>query len=389
MREKAIFPNRKNCFLADAKCGAMTTKKILVLFRCGIICLMCCCSSLCTAKEKTDVIFSSDLFHPYGDMDDQVDLVALYGMANINIKLIILDHGKAQLERPGIIPVSQLNTITGRTVRAEIGLGSRLQSQDDKVLDEPRRFQAASEALLDVMEKSSKKVVIITVGSLRDVAAAYNRAPALFHKKLEKIIIFAGEASRRSFIETNVRMDRLAFVAIMNSDLPIYWVPCFDGGLWQNRGKASYWQTTYGKILHSVSDPLLQYFLYSAKRSVEDPLLALKKTEVDERFKRKFFRTARNLWSCALFYIAAEKTVILTEHGYDIVSIDEAKSDKVVFDFVPVNIEVAANGVVRYLENNNGHRVLQFRIRKMKEYNAIMTAVTNDLMVAAGADASN
>ncbi len=353
--------------------------RIVLLLICGVSCFLCACNSVPQKQDKTAIIYSTDLFHPPGDMDDQVDLAVLYGLPDTDIKLIILDHGKSQLARPGKIPVAQMNALTGKSIRAEIGLADNLSNQQDKGLEQAVPFQAAVNSLLEVLEETPKKVVIITVGSLRDIAAAYNRSPQLFHKKVEKLFIFAGEASRKDFTETNVKMDRHAFAAIMNSDLPVYWIPCFDGGLWQNKGKASYWQTTYGKVLADVSAPLLQYFLYAAKSSREDSLQFLDR-EVDENDKRKLFQSARNLWGSALFYIATGKTVIKSKQGYNIIPAQKALPGKLLFDFIPVNIQVSSDGRVHYPGNNERHRVMRFRVRNYPEYKRIMTMATNDIL---------
>ncbi len=358
-------------------------RKLVLLFLSSMTCFFSGCDFTPDNQEITPIIYSTDLFHPPGDMDDQVDLAALYGLPGINIKLVILDHGQSQLERPGKIPLSQLNKLTGKSVRAEIGLTERLADPKDKALEQAPKFQAAVNALIEVLRETPGQVVIITVGSLRDIAAGYNRVPQLFHEKVARILVFAGEASKRSFIETNVKMDRRAFATVMNSDLPIYWIPCFDGGLWQNQGRGSYWQTTYGKILEGVADPLLQYFIYAAKRSQEDPLQALEK-EVDQNLKGKLFKSARNLWSCSLFYIATGKTIIKTEQGYDIVPEMEADPSKLLFDFVPVNIKVSSHGEIQYLGNDEGHRVMQFRVNDYMGYKTVMTTVLNALMVSVG-----
>lgn len=357
--------------------------RLVLCILCWFTCFLTACDLAPQKQERIAIIYSTDLFHPPGDMDDQVDLAVLYGLPDVDIKLIILDHGKGQSQRPGKIPVTQMEELTGKLVRTEIGLAANLCNQQDKALEQAIQFQAATNALIETLKESSSKIVIITVGSLRDIAAAYNRFPELFHAKVEKLFVFAGEASNKDFTETNVKMDRQAFAAVMNSDLPIYWVPCFDGGLWQNKGNASYWQTTYGKILHGVSDPLLQYFLYAAKRSQEDPLLFLGQ-EVNEKKKNKLFKYARNLWGSSVFYAATGKTIIQTKSGYDIVSATKSDAEKLLFDFVPVNIQVSSDGRVHYFDNNEQHRVMRFRVRNYPEYKRVMTTVTNDILRSVG-----
>ena len=74
------------------------------------------------AGRAVPVIYCTDLFHPHDDPDDHFDLATLYAMPELDIKGMVLDQGRKQLERPGRIPVSQLNRITGRNVPAVIGL---------------------------------------------------------------------------------------------------------------------------------------------------------------------------------------------------------------------------------------------------------------------------
>ena len=338
------------------------------------------CSAKKQKQDPVPVIYSSDLFHPFGDMDDQIDIAALYGIPDIDIKAVILDHGRTQERRPGKIPIRQLKFITNRKVRSEIGLGFKLKSIDDKGLDQDEKYQQGVRFILDTLQKSNRNVVIISVGSLRDIAAAYNQSPELFSKKVDKLLIFAGEASKKGFVETNVRMDRHAFAAVMNSDLPVYWIPCFDGGLWKNNGRASYWQTSYGHLLKNVSNQLIKYFIYADKRDPSmDPIKFLSEP-INEKDKASLFRKPRNLWSCSIFYIASGKTVIINDSGFEIVPLSRAKDDDLIFDFTPVWVRTLPSGEVYYCEKGSGHRVMQFRIRNKNQYQQIMTMVTADLL---------
>src|ERR1039457_420761 len=97
------------------------------------------------AARSVPVIYCTDLFHPHDDPDDHFDLATLYAMPELDIKGVVLDHGRKQLERTGLIPVAQMNRIPGRNVPAVIGLADPLRSPDDKALDKPAQFQGAVE----------------------------------------------------------------------------------------------------------------------------------------------------------------------------------------------------------------------------------------------------
>jgi len=61
------------------------------------------------------------------------------------------------------------------------------------------------------------KIQMITVGSVRDVAAAYNREPDLLKRKVRRILSFIGEASNEAFMEYNVALDPHAYVEIRSA----------------------------------------------------------------------------------------------------------------------------------------------------------------------------
>jgi hypothetical protein len=330
-------------------------------------------------KRAVPVIYTTDLFHPPGDMDDQVDLAALYAIKGIDLKAIVLDAGKTQEKRPGRLPVSQINYLTKRKIPTSIGLGLKLKSPWDPALWQSGKYQNGVHLILETLSRSEKKVAIVTVGSLRDVAAAFNRNPQLFRDKVSRLFIFAGEATKEGFSETNVKMDRHAFVRIMQSELPVFWVPCFDGGRWQNHGRASHWLTNYQKILKNSSAPLLQYFIYAYIRSSKPPIEFLYQP-VNAEWKKKLFKKQRNLWGASVFLAVANKGISI-KSGYPIVSMtDETGKDDLLFDFVPVRIRVTERGEVLYDNQPSAREVMQFRVKNGKNYRKAMTQVTARLL---------
>ena len=62
------------------------------------------------------VLYCTDLFHPHDDPDDHFDLATIYAIPGIELRGIVLDQGDKQQQRPGRIPVGQLNALTGRSV---------------------------------------------------------------------------------------------------------------------------------------------------------------------------------------------------------------------------------------------------------------------------------
>jgi hypothetical protein len=335
-------------------------------------------------KKRLSVIYCTDLFHPHDDLDDHFDIACLYAIEEIEIKAIILDQGQKQKERPGSIPISQLNHITGRNVPYASGLSDKLISPEDKGLSQAKEYQDGVELILSTLKTSKEPVSIITVGSLRDIAVGYNRTPNLFKTKVNKLYIFIGEASKKGHIEYNVGLDKNAYIRIMNSGLPIYWVPCFDGGLWQNNDRASYWRASHKDLLGRVSDRVMNYFIYALLRKSEKNPIQYLENEINMDGKKKVLSMSRNLWCTAIFAHIAGRRYI--RQGNEFISISmNASYDKekeirpFKFDKVSVCVDEQTN--VFYEHIARAKKIRQFHILAPDIYADVMTSVTAQLLL--------
>ena len=124
----------------------LVTGIIWTVFGCGLMIV-----NAAEATRSVPVIYCTDLFHPHEDPDDHFDLATLYAMPELDIKGVVLDQGRKQLERPGRIPVAQMNKLTGRNVTAVIGLADPLKNPDDRALDQPAQFQGAVELIVQTL----------------------------------------------------------------------------------------------------------------------------------------------------------------------------------------------------------------------------------------------
>ena len=208
------------------------------------------------------------------------------------------------------MPILQLNHITGRNIPHTIGLSDELKSPQDKGLRQAKEYQNGVELILKILKTSKEPVTIISVGSLRNIAAGYNRSPGLFKAKVDRLYIFIGEASKKGHIEYNVGLDKNAYIRIMNSGLPVYWIPCFDGGLWQNNGRASYWKASHKDLLGRVPDRVMNYFINALlKKNEKNPIQYLD-NEINTDDKKKVLSMNRNLWCTAIFaHIAGRRFI--------------------------------------------------------------------------------
>ena len=340
------------------------------------------------AGRSVPVIYCTDLFHPHGDPDDHFDLATLYAMPELDIKGVVLDQGRKQLQQPGRIPVSQMNRIAGRNVPAVIGLADPLKNSGDKALDQPAEFQGGVELILRTLRDSAKPVCIAAAGSVRDVVCAFNREPELFRTNVTMVLAFIGEASDPKFLEWNVTLDPHAYVGLMRSGLPVYWVPCFDGGVWQNKGHASFWRASHRTLLEGAAPEVVQYFIYALEKETAEPLGFLSRPVEPERRERLFAGT-RNLWCAAALGVMSGREVVLEGSRWTSV-LPQSKPDKAaseqqaLFGFSEVDITVSDAGVVRYGKGPGSRQVRRFEVRDSAQYEAGMVEATAALLSTLG-----
>jgi hypothetical protein len=343
--------------------------------------------------RSVPVVYCTDLFHPHEDPDDHFDLAVLSAMPEIDIRGLVLDQGRRQLESPGRIPVSQMGRITGRDVPSFLGLERPLSSPGDKGLDQEPRYQEGVRCILETLEKSPVPVAIITVGSVRDLVAAYNRAPDLLDRKVSAALVFIGEAKDPAFREYNVGLDPHAWVGLLRSRIPVWWVPCFDGGPWRNDGHASLWQARHADLLRSASPELVRYFAYALEKETGDPMEYLGR-ELDPAKKERLLAGTRNLWCTAIFGVVSGRQVnrIGEGDGARYVSIPAADPKPVaapprpndLFGFGEVEVSVGDDGVVKYGPGPGSRKVLRFEVRDRERYAAGMTQLTAGLLESLG-----
>lgn len=333
---------------------------------------------------RIPVIYCTDLFCPPDDPDDLFDLATLFAMEEFDIKVVVLDQGEKQLQRPGAVPVWQLSYLTGRSVPTALGLARPLKSPVDKALDQPGLFQNGVAMILQTLRDSSVPVRIATVGSVRDVVAAFNREPELFRAKVARLMPFMGDASHPTFKEYNVTLDPQAYIGLMRSGLPIWWVPCFDGGAWQSKGHGSYWKTTQRDLLGGAPPELLQYFIYAFWPQATDQVAFLSRP-VDSQRREQLFAMDRNLWGTALFGVLSGRRIVCDGGRY--VSVlprsKEARGHpetEDLFGFSEVDLSIGDDAVVRYGKTRDSHRVMRFEVRNKEAYAEGLTSATAGLL---------
>ncbi|MBE3559950.1 MAG: hypothetical protein IMW89_12090 [Ktedonobacteraceae bacterium] len=231
--------------------------------------------------QKIPVIDITDLYIPTQDAADNFDLILPYALPEIDLRAVILDTTEKMRQPvahhlgfedaggprdPGFIAVMQLNYIFGRNVPCATSPFSPLRAPDDPMDDVPAFQQQGIELILETLRRSEDPVVVMTQGSVRTLAAAYNRNPALLREKIACIHISAG-ATSPAFLEWNVSLDPHAFVRLLRSDLPVALYPCAteEGPFGYGRHN-SFWQMTDMHFIRQMHPCLQRYLGYAFDR---------------------------------------------------------------------------------------------------------------------------
>jgi hypothetical protein len=338
------------------------------------------------------VIYSSDLHHPHVDPDDHFDLATLFALPELEVRALVLDCGAHQLEAPGSIPVRQMLRITGRDAPTAIGLGKPLQSPEDRGTDQSAELQGAVELILKTLRAADRPITIFATGSLRDVAAAFNREEGLFRSRVGRIYANIGNpASGRDFPddEYNVGLDRNAYLRIMNAGLPVYWCPCFDGAVWQRGKHGTYWKFRQAEVLESAPMALQNFFIFAlTKPQGVDPLAFLTAPQKPED-RTAVWNMPRYMWCTAPFFHAAGRKIYAKGDAdwqalADAKANDGGKSEQPVdvFGFVPVRLKadkVQSGAVQVTFASDPKSPATVFEIHD-ERYEPIMTACLKHLL---------
>lgn len=333
---------------------------------------------------KNPVIVVTDLYHPYQDPGDNFDLITAYALPEIDLKAIILDctevfrkplasdPGKGLFpdsngpRDPGFIPVLQLNYIFGRNVPVAVGPFSNMKNIQDKMLDIPAFQQQGVELILKTLKESSEPVQIASFGSARSIAAAYNRDPVLFRKKVKQIHLSAG-TSAPVYLEWNVALDTTAVVCLLRSELPIAIYPCAAA----NKDSVGYGSknypfsydihNTYYKLTNlsfiEKMDPKLQRYLkYAYGRVCRTDFLRCMDSDSIFTVKKDIFSTESYVWETAIWINISGRRLVKTDEGdYRIKSFGKVlKSDLILpNNLINCTIKVETSGLFSFSETKN------------------------------------
>ncbi len=238
----------------------------------GISCLF---AYIVYANNKIPVIVITDLYHPGQDVGDNFDIITPYALPEIDLIGVIFDvmdkyrkevDADGIAREPGYIPIIQLNYIFNKEVPAACSPFIPMRSPLDKMTDLPAFQQQGVKLFLNLLRRSKKKVEVVSTGSARLLAVAYNQDPKLMQKKIRNIHFCAGDSTIQ-YREWNIAFDTLAAYRLLSNKLPINIYPCAtkDGPF--DHGKYNTFWTLDDLSFIFEMNPLLQNFLaYSLLR---------------------------------------------------------------------------------------------------------------------------
>lgn len=334
------------------------------------------CISNQAGDNTIPLIVITDLYHPYQDAGDNLDLINAYALPEFDLKGVFLDitdaFRKPLADHPtlwkdpqgpreaGIIPVMQLNSIFNRNVPWAIGPMSLMESETDKMLYIPEFEQGSIDMFLDILRETDGKLEIVSTGSARIIAVAYNREPELVKKKISKIYLSAGTAAQDYKMGTdpganmipggewNVALDVFAYTTILRSDLPIILFPCagIDGGFVKDINN-TYWSMPDMGFVQEMDTRLQHYIDFAFTQEMQHDFLRAMNADTPALIDTKKYPSPFHFWEPPIWLIASRRQLAERADGvFRIIRDDEVlESDRIIpNDTRPVKLTVRDDG---------------------------------------------
>ncbi|MGV8096032.1 MAG: hypothetical protein AB2L24_29625 [Mangrovibacterium sp.] len=327
-----------------------------------LICFMCIFNAVAQNTDKIPVIVITDCYHPYQDPGDNLDLIQGFALPDVDLLGVILDitdaFRKDTADHPtlwkdprgpreaGIIPVEQLNYIFNRDVLFAVGPMSQMKSETDEMNEIPAFQQGGINLFLELLKSAEKPVEVLSFGSARVLAVAFNREPALLGSKIKRIHLSAGTAAKNYETgsdagankipggEWNVALDVFAFIRILKSGLPIALYPCAgkDGGFVKDVNN-SYWKLKEMSFLQEMHPQLQCYLDYAFDRKLQYDFLRAMDQGSPYAGSRKIHFDQFHVWETAIWLKATDRELIRNKQGkYEIVKHDQVKDSDIILE---------------------------------------------------------
>lgn len=327
------------------------------------------------------VIDVTDLYHPYQDSDDNLDLAMAFGLPEVNLLGVILDAHEPFRQRvapvesepglwadptgprdPGFVPVLQLNHIFDRTVPCAMGPLFKMRTPEDPMLDAPAFQQQGVRLLLELLRSSDDPVHIMSQGSARPIAVAYNREPELVREKVARIHLCMGSTAP-TFLEWNVALDAYAAVRLLRSDLPIALYPCATGtDPFSVDMHNCYWHLENLMWVRDLYPKLQRYLDFVYSRCERMDFLRAMDEDFPAGTNAERYQSGHHLWTTALWMEITGRRLVKTSDGFRLLRPHEIPKEQptVPHDLRPCTFTAQDNGTFTiHVQDSGLHRVYE------------------------------
>lgn len=348
-----------------------------------------------TVQQPVPVIDVTDLYHYYQDPGDNLDLIAAYALPEIDLKAIVLDVTEAYRPAkgkhpglpedvngprdPGFIPVLQMNRIFDRVVPVAAAPFRIMKSPDDQMRDAPKFEQEGVDLLLRTLRESPVPMEILSFGSARPVAVAYNREPDLLMSKVRRIHLSAG-ATGPGFMEWNVMLDPLAIIRLLRSPLPIAIYPCEADTAYSYGSGNTFWKLKNLEFLSRMAPPLQRYLAYAFEKIDRPDFLRAVEGDSPAHLTTVTLQRSHNMWETAIWLnVSGRKLVRRADGRHAIMPGSQVISSDHVFpnDLKPCRVEVNGTGEFRlHVTDHPTTKWMYYRGDAKEHENALREAFT-------------
>ena len=327
------------------------------------------CSVRTYDGDKVPVVIITDLYTPAQDPDDNFDILIPFALENIDVKAVVFDvteeyrklgESNGIRREPGYISVTQLNYLFDTDVPCGCAPFTRLESEDDTNAEASAFETKGIELLFDVLEKSDRPVHIVSTGSCRPLAVAYNRNPKLMTSdKVACVHVVAG-ASSEEFMEWNIDLDRNAAARVLKSGMKMALYPCAtDRGPFALGQNNAYWGLRTLDFVFQMEPSLRNYCVYSmlSKTNIdylsylESPLSEKDSVEFSLYWRDKHLGCRHHIWTLATWQQVAGLGLVSHPDGTaTLMKAEEIGMEDIVFDegLKYVDLAVKDNGLFTF-----------------------------------------
>jgi hypothetical protein len=336
------------------------------------------------------VITVTDLYHPPEDPGDNFDLVMPYGFGRIDLRAVVLDVSTEKREavhagvegypgprEPGIVPVTQLNAVFGRQVPFGVSPFARMRDLHDHMADVPAFQQTGVELLLETLRVSNEPVHIMSFGSARPIAVAFNREPDLMREKVARVHVSAGSTSL-DYLEWNVYLDPLAMIRVVDSGLPISLYPCAtEVDCYGYDEHNTLWWLENMAWVERMHPALRRYLTYGLGVSTRIDFLRALDEEPPDDVKRFVYSRRHAVWETAAWIqVSGSEIVRHADGSHEIVAREDlAAGDEVIpNEQVPCQVRTHESGLYTFELTDDPGTTTVFRRGDPRIYEAALRA---------------